>query len=173
MTQLGTGAPETPPAIAMITAAAVATDSSLRRTVSRPRPVLAMGLGAAGVLVAIVLMVVTRATPSKDAGTAGSATRATAAAVPSSPMTGTTIAPPSDWTPVAPTAAPQHNDTAAPPTVNAAPPARTAPTAAPQATPRVRPVASAPSGPAPAKASCNPPYEFDESGNKRWKRECL
>ena len=26
---------------------------------------------------------------------------------------------------------------------------------------------------APNKPSCNPPYEFDENGNKRWKRECL
>jgi hypothetical protein len=42
-----------------------------------------------------------------------------------------------------------------------------APRPHPQAAPAAAPPASA------AKPNCNPPYEFDESGNKRWKRECL
>ncbi len=176
VTQLGTGGLESPAAVSMITAAAVATDSSLRRTVSRPRPILAAGLGGAGVVIAIVLMVVTRTSPSKDAPTAGSATRATAVVTPSSPPSSAPAAASSgDWTPVAPMKAP-GSDTP-PPVVTAqvAPARPPPPPPAPPAPPHVRPVASAASAPpsTPAKGNCNPPYEFDESGNKRWKRECL
>jgi serine/threonine protein kinase len=179
-TQLGTGMPESRavvPVVGVITAAAVATDSSLRRTAPRPRGLMAAGGVLAALAIGGTLLVAMRSSPSKDAPTA-SATRETAAAVPSSPPSssapGTSASAASGaWTPVAtPPGAP-----IAPPGV-AAPPAPvrivSLPPSQPVA-PRVRPVAPAPASPvaAPAKPSCNPPYEFDESGNKRWKRECL
>jgi serine/threonine-protein kinase len=172
ITHMGTG-PDSPPAVAMITAAAVATDSSLRRTVSRPRPIVAAGLGAAGLVLALVLLVATRTSPSKDAPTAGSATRATAAVSPSTPSTSLpALATTSDWVPVAPTT---HAGEVTPPPAPAPPVRNPSPPPVVPAAPRVRPVASAAVAPAPAppKNNCNPPYEFDENGNKRWKRECL
>ena len=162
-------APESPPVVGVITAAAVATDYSLRRTASRPRGIAAAGAGLAALGVVAVLLVVMRGYPSKGTPTAGSATRATAVAVPSSPATLTPVVS-DEWKPVA-TAAP---GVAAP----SAAPARVAPLPASlPVTPRIRPVVTPPPSPPPAapptKPGCNPPYEFDESGNKRWKRECL
>jgi serine/threonine protein kinase len=43
-------------------------------------------------------------------------------------------------------------------------PAMPSPSAAPPSTPSALPA---------AKLNCNPPYEFDDKGNKRWKRDCL
>jgi serine/threonine protein kinase len=43
-------------------------------------------------------------------------------------------------------------------------PATPSPSAAPPPTPSALPA---------AKINCNPPYEFDDKGNKRWKRDCL
>jgi serine/threonine-protein kinase len=168
-TLVGTVAPESPPPVGVITAAAVATDSSLRRTASRPRGVAAAGVVLAALGVGAVLLVVMRASPSKDGPTAASATRATAVAVPLSPSTAAPAIS-DDWKPVVTAVAPA----VAPSTL----PARVAPLppSVPVA-PRVRPVTAPASTPAPAaapsKPSCSPPYEFDESGNKRWKRECL
>jgi serine/threonine protein kinase len=179
-TQLGTGMPESRavvPVVGVITAAAVATDSSLRRTAPRPRGLMAAGGVLAALAIGGTLLVAMRSSSSKNAPTAGSATHETAAAVPSSPPSsspGTSASAASGaWTPVATApAAP-----IAPPGI-AAPPAQVRIVALPPSqpvTPRVRPVAPAPVSPvaAPAKPSCNPPYEFDEGGNKRWKRECL
>src|ERR1700722_9088593 len=88
VTQLGTGMPESRavvPVVGVITAAAVATDSSLRRTAPRPRGLMAAGGVLAALAIGGTLLVAMRSSPSKDAPTAGSATRETAAAVPSSP----------------------------------------------------------------------------------------
>jgi serine/threonine-protein kinase len=168
-TLVGTGAPESPPVVGVITAAAVATDSALRRTASRPRGVAAAGVGLAALGVAAVLLVVMRASSSKDGPTAASATRATAVVVPSSPAT-VKPAVSDDWKPVV-TAVPAVAAPSAAP-VRVAPLPPSVPVA-----PRVHPVPAVPSSPPPAaapnKPSCNPPYEFDEDGNKRWKRECL
>jgi eukaryotic-like serine/threonine-protein kinase len=168
-TLVGTVAPERPRAVGMITAAAVATDSSLRRTASRPRGIAAAGAGLAMLGVGAVLLVVMRASSSKDAPTAGSATRATAVAVPSPPPTAMPAVS-DEWKPVVTAGPPAAAPSAAPVRVSPLPPSV-------PVTPRVRPVVAPPSAPppaaAPTKPSCNPPYEFDESGNKRWKRECL
>ena len=179
-TRAGIGAPAGPAMIGVITAAAVATDSAILRTVSpRSRGIVAAGVGAAGLALVGVLLMVLRASPAKDAPTAGSATHATALAVPSTPPSASAPPPATGvstgsgaWTPVVTTpVAPTPIATLAP-----VAPARTPATPPQPATPRPRPVASvAPVPPvaAPAKPSCNPPYEFDENGNKRWKRECL
>jgi tRNA A-37 threonylcarbamoyl transferase component Bud32 len=169
-TLVGTVAPESPPAVGVITAAAVATDSSLRRTASRPRGIAAAGAALAGIGIGVVLLVVTRASPSKDAPTAGSATRATAIAAPSTPVSASAAAPAvtGAWTAVAVVPAPIATQPAAPTRVAPQPPSvPVAPRPHPQGAPAAAPPASA------AKPNCNPPYEFDESGNKRWKRECL
>jgi serine/threonine protein kinase len=167
-TLVGTVAPESPPAIGVITAAAVATDSSLRRTASRPRGVAAAGVGLAGIGIVAVLLVVMRASPSKDAPTAGSAAHATAVVVPSAP-TAVVTAVTEAWKPVA--TAPVPTAAASATSVRVAPLPPSVPVT-PRPHPAVAPAAAPPSA-TPAKPSCNPPYEFDEGGNKRWKRECL
>jgi eukaryotic-like serine/threonine-protein kinase len=169
-TQIGSENPRTPPPIGVITAAALATDSSMRRTLSRPRGLAAAGAGLAAVGIGAALLVVLRAAPSKEATTAaGAASRSTAVRVQLSAPSVTVPSRADEWRPVATT----------PPAAIAAPaapiPVAPSPHGGPAA-PRVRPVPSAAppaAAPPPEKVDCNPPYEFDESGNKRWKRECL
>jgi serine/threonine protein kinase len=170
-TLVGTAGPESPPAIGVITAAAVATDSTLRRTASRPRGLAAAGMVLAGIGIVGVLLVVMRASPSKDAPTAGSATRATAVAAPSVRASASIVVPAvtEAWTPVATASAPTAAASATAVRVSPLPPSVPL---APRPHPPSAPTAAAPVA-APAKPSCNPPYEFDEGGNKRWKRECL
>src|SRR6185437_1018757 len=160
-------APSTPPAIALVTAAALATDSAMRRTVSKPRGVMAIGAAAGALVVAGLLFAFTRGAAPREAETAGSATHATSSG---------TLPPPAT-APVVSTAAAAWTAVPLPP-----PPSEKPVTALPLASPspastlRPRPAAApAPAAPvaAPAKPSCNPPYEFDQDGNKRWKRECL
>ncbi len=170
-TRVGTGAPESPPMIGIVTAAAVATDSLLGHTASKPRSWMAAAGGLGALAIGALLLVVMRASPAKDAPTAGSASHATAVTVPSSPpsTSGGASTLSEAWTPVATASPPPVVPPVATVRVSSLPPT-------PSATPRIRPVAPAPApapAAAPSKPSCNPPYEFDESGNKRWKRECL
>jgi serine/threonine protein kinase len=53
-------------------------------------------------------------------------------------------------------------------------PARVKPTTpSPSGAPPPAPAAPTPPALPAAKINCNPPYEFDDKGNKRWKRDCL
>jgi serine/threonine protein kinase len=180
---------ERPLAAGMITAEAMATDSAMRRTLSKPRSALAVGGAAAALGVVAILVFAMRSGSSSDATTAGSAAHATAVAAPSVPSTASpsvakvanTVDP--SWTAVptpppapgvsavsATAVSPQSLPTAAPPVVQAAPRPRPAFQGASPAT--LTPSGPA-AAPAPNKPNCNPPYEFDANGNKRWKRECL
>ncbi len=166
-----------PPPIGLITAEAVATDSTLRRTTSRPRGAMVAGAGAAAVGIAAVLVFAMRAGSPSPASTAASATYAPAtAASPAPSSVAVRTAATQAWTAVSVPAPAPSSSAMAVATSKGPPPS------APQAAPRPRPspvtpsAAAAPPPPpvtAPAKPSCNPPYEFDEDGNKRWKRECL
>jgi serine/threonine-protein kinase len=166
--------PAPPPAIALITAAAVATDSALRRTTSRPRGVVAAGAVAGAFGVAAVLLAITRGPSTKEAGLTGSATRpstdATGAAPPhdlTPPVSSITA--PAAWTAIPLTPAVPGKPANAPPQVGTGAP-RPRPVGGPPPA-AVAPAAAVPA--APPKPNCNPPYEFDGDGNKRWKRECL
>ncbi len=140
------------------TAEAVATDSALRRTVSKPRGVMAAGVALGGLGLAAALFLATRGTPSKDASTSGSASQATTGAAPPSASVSTRVVVPATaaaaWTAVPTTPHPEAS-------VHLAP----LPTSVPMA-PRPRPVATpSPAGASPAtpgKPNCSPPYEFDE-----------
>jgi hypothetical protein len=135
----------------------------------------ALALGALGI--GAVLFVATRAPQPKDAPAAASAIKTATAATanPSASSAGAAAAssPAGGWVAVPPPAhverlEPVSNTPSVPVSALAPlrPPPRTAPATAPGP-------AAAPASPAPGKPSCNPPYEFDENGNKHWKRECL
>jgi serine/threonine protein kinase len=159
------------PAIGMgaVTAAAVATDSVVRRTAPKSRGRLVAGaIVVAAVGVGGLLLATMRGTPadSKLAGTGALASPA--AVVPVLPASARLPAAPSEtstWTAVPPTAsAPPPASTMTSDALKSAPPL-------PLSTKRV--VLPAPAPPSSAKPRCDPPYEFDEKGDKRWKRECL
>jgi eukaryotic-like serine/threonine-protein kinase len=159
-----------PPVIGVITTEAMATDSAMRRTLAKPRGVMAAVMAAGIVGISLVLLVTMRAGPNKNASTAGSASHPTASAAPSPPAIAPAAAAssaPEGWiaVPVVTASAPSVRLVPTPSSLPlAARPHSLGPTASP-------PAAAAP--PPPGKPSCNPPYEFDESGNKHWKRECL
>jgi serine/threonine protein kinase len=153
-----------------ITAEAVASDSSILRGMTKPRGIMAIVLGTLGL--GAVLLVVIRTGRAKDATPIAPTTQAVVV-VPAAPTT-SVVAPPTVPPPVATPAW-----TAVP-----TPPAEPAVIESSAVTPRPKPVmpvapappvaVTAPTAKASAAApSCNPPYEFDEKGNKRWKRQCL
>jgi serine/threonine-protein kinase len=160
----------TPPVIGVITTEAMATDSAMRRTLAKPRGVMAAVMAAGIVGISLVLLMAMRAGSNKDTSTAGSASHPTASAAPSPPA----IAPvavassaPEGWTAVPVV-------TASAPSVRLVPTPTSLPLAAhPHSVAPTTPSPAAASPASPGKPSCNPPYEFDESGNKHWKRECL
>jgi serine/threonine protein kinase len=155
-----------------ITAEAVASDSAPRRSAVRPRGVQAGLIAVAALAIGGLLLIVMRGASSKDSPSVGTAAGASSVSVPS-----VAVAPPpasasatSTWSPVQ----------LPPETTIPAVPAEALRPAAPLATKRVGvpalPVATnvAPATTASAaKPRCDPPYEFDDKGNKRWKRECL
>jgi serine/threonine protein kinase len=171
---------EKPPAVGLITAGAVATDSFTRRAVPKSRGVMAAAIALGTVGIGAVLFVATRGPSPKDAGGAASAVHAAPAAAPSaSPSPAVSLAPPAGaWTAVTPDphAAPNAHTPSVPVSALAplrSPPRPVAPGQPPAlGTPPAAPGAAPPST-ATNKPGCNPPYEFDENGNKRWKRECL
>jgi hypothetical protein len=121
-----------------------------------------------------LLFVITRGPSTKGADLAGaSAQPSTGASVAmslrDSGPSATGITSPAAWTalPVVPSA-PEKRTTAPAQLAPVAPRPRPGPNTAPPAA--VGPVAPPA---APGKPNCNPPYEFDADGNKRWKRECL
>jgi eukaryotic-like serine/threonine-protein kinase len=170
------------PAVGPITAEAVASDPAVERSMAKPRggltaaAIVIVALGIGGLLLAAI-----RGGPSKDSTTFGTATGASRPAVAPGPSAAPSPASPvssSTWTPVVPAApaepvAPNVPSRAEPivPAV-ATRPALPAPTVAPARAPILAPPPAATAAPV-AKPSCEPPYEFDDKGNKRWKRECL
>jgi hypothetical protein len=167
-----------PLAVGLITAGAVATDSLTRRPAPKSRGVMAGAVALGSLAIGVVLLVAARGPQSKGAATPGSAAHSTATTTPSSASSPSGVpigSPPAAWTAVA---APHPESESRAPSVPVSalapprpPPRPIAPAAAATTPPPVTPAAAV--TPAPNKPSCNPPYEFDENGNKRWKRECL
>ena len=160
-----------------VTAEAVATDSVGRGTAARPRGVMAGAVVLAALGIVGVLVVAMRGAPATDSKGPGTPSRASAAAA---TVAASALAPASTspWAPVAPAAPVVPVVPEETPVSSAAP--RPAPAAPPVTKHTVTPspmVAATPapatSAPTPARPRCDPPYEFDDKGNKRWKRECL
>jgi serine/threonine-protein kinase len=156
------------PAIGFITDEAVSTEPKIVVRLRRPGRIAAAGAVAALVVLGGVAAIVRPAGPAPQATTIRSAAQAPAPMAPSA-----ALPPEPSSMVIAPVA-----DTVSPPSIRAS----DLPTA-PQRLPapvtgsaRPRPVTAptAPAAPATSsRASCNPPYEFDAKGDKRWKRECL
>jgi hypothetical protein len=135
---------------------------------------IAIAVGAVGVG-ALLLFATSRGPGAKDASSAATAARSTAATVQPAPAT-TVSTPPEAWTAVPTASASAAPPNRLPPTVPVSALAtvrHAAPGAAGQAPASPTPPVTPPAAPPASKTSCNPPYEFDENGNKRWKRECL
>jgi hypothetical protein len=158
------------PGVGFITAEAVSTEPKIVLRLRKPGRVAAASL--AGVLVLLVAGVALM----RPAGSAPDVTTIRSAVQPPS------VQAPSPLATVNPVVLPVATETAAAAAVRATdlPVAATRAVpalAAPSSKPHVAvPVAASPAT-APPVASphpgCNPPYEFDAKGDKRWKRECL
>jgi hypothetical protein len=147
----------------------VSTETKIFVRLAKPRGVIAIALGVLVVGVVVTMAIVRPGGPADDANTARSASQVTTApsAVPENPA-------PSPVATLAPS--PSVAPALASSWLSRPSPEATAPGVSAVAHPR--PLALAATGvpaaaPAVSKASCNPPYEFDAAGNKRWKRECL
>jgi tRNA A-37 threonylcarbamoyl transferase component Bud32 len=154
--------PRRSPFAGAVTAEAVSSDSAVGPGVARPRMARARIVGVAALGVGGLLLIAMRGALSKDSKSVGTATHASTAAVPPAAPSALPPAVPSassTWTPV----------------LAAAPVETVVSTDALKPAPIAPPVAKHTAAPAPsvAKPSCDPPYEFDAKGDKRWKRECL
>jgi len=111
-------------------------------------------------------------------GRSAIARRAAARSHPSAAATTSTTPPLASVAPLedsadVPTVAVTDLPSAAPPAGSSAPVLPPVP-AGPRVAPAVTaPVATATQAAPAARAGCNPPYEFDSEGNKKWKRQCL
>ena len=160
-----------------ITAEAVASDSAARRSAVKPRGLQAGLIAVAALAIGSLLLVVMRGASSKDSPSVGAATRASAVPVPSVavPPPVSAAATASAWTPVRLPAIVPAEPTIPAVSAEALKPAPAAPLATRRGGVPALPVATnvAPPPATASKPRCDPPYEFDAKGNKRWKRECL
>ncbi len=166
----GTVAPRRSANAGAVTAEAVASDSVVQQAMPKSRGGTAGAIAVALLGIGGLIFFAVRGGSPTSSKTLPTASSASAVAVP--PVVASVSAPASTstWTPVAPTAPAETAEPIAPPRPvpvatqavkrTATPPAVVAPTP---------PVTPAPA----AKPRCDPPYEFDDKGNKRWKRECL
>ncbi len=164
------------PAVGAITAEAVASDSADRRSANKPRGVAVSAMVVAALGVGGLLLVALRGAFPKDSRTSGTATALSTTPAPPAPPVAPSARFPSlpasasTWAPVVPAASLEPAE----PTVPSRPP----PIAPAVVTRRATPSPASTPTPAPtlapsARPRCDPPYEFDDKGNKRWKRECL
>jgi len=159
------------PAVGFITDEAVSTEPKIVVRLRRPGRAAAVG-GALGLAVlGVVIAIIRPAGPDPAVTTVRSAARSSLPQAPQAPSPVEPTQPVNEPAPSPPPAAPSESLTAAPRTVSAVV------TASPK-TRQLSQVASAAPVAAPppagsAHVSCNPPYEFDAKGDKRWKRECL
>jgi eukaryotic-like serine/threonine-protein kinase len=159
------------PGVGFITDEAVSTEPKIVVRLRRPGRLAAAGLAAGLVVLGAVVALIRPTGAGPDVTTVRSAAQPppVQAPAPSAPE---------------PTVVPVATEAMSPPTVRPS----DLPTATPRTPPAVvtastkpRPVTSVGvtgpvSTPPPAGSSrtgCNPPYEFDAKGDKRWKRECL
>jgi hypothetical protein len=134
----------------------------------------AFALGALGI--GGVVFVATRGPESKAVAPAASGIHVTTPVATTSSSAApavSLVAAPGAWTAVAPPPRPERLEPASnTPSVPVSALAPLRPPPHPATPGAAAPLTAAPPS-APNKPSCNPPYEFDENGNKRWKRECL
>jgi serine/threonine-protein kinase len=167
---LNPGPHSSPPTLAgPTTAEPVTTDPAIVPPQSLPAPslrrrALLLGAPAAVVLLIIGIIIARSGAPAAPAASASAASppNDAPAAAPESPPV------PAEAPPAAVTAALTSTPPSPPAVRTASAPEVSRPAASP---PRTKP-ATAPARNA-APKGCNPPYELDANGNKKWKRECL
>jgi len=157
------------PGVGFITDEAVSTEPKIVLRLRKP------GRVAAAALAGVLLLLGAGVALMRPAGSAADVTTIRSAAQPQS------VQAPSSSATVDPVVAPVASETAAaalratdlPTAAPRVAPAPAAPTSKPRAAAAVAP--SPPPSPPAASThpGCNPPYEFDAKGDKRWKRECL
>jgi len=170
-------APQTPSFAGPTTAVPVETNPSLRAGLpTRParRKILAVmaSSAAAGTAIVVAAFVAFRAGPASPQATSASGTTQATVAEPGASSSRPAARPPEP--------PPEHVDRPANVPVELLPQAapiatpglRLRPAAVPQPAPATPPAGPPPSA-SPSRRSCDPPYEFDEKGNKIWKRDCL
>jgi serine/threonine-protein kinase len=157
------------PAIGFITDEAVSTEPKIIVRVRRPGRIAAAAGVAALVVLGGVAAIVRPGGPAPQATTVRSAARTPVPLAPSSTVPAEPSSSP--FTPVPADSNPLPSIRAS--DLPTAPP-RVPPPVAANARPHPAAPATAAAAPtASSKPSCNPPYEFDAKGDKRWKRECL
>jgi|HubBroStandDraft_4_1064222.scaffolds.fasta_scaffold20188_4 serine/threonine protein kinase len=159
------------PGVGFITDEAVSTEPKIVLRLRRPGRMAVAALAAALVVLGAVVALVRPTGPGPDPATVRSAAQPSPVQAPSPSAAEPTVAPAVTEAPSPP--AVRLADL--PPAAPRIPPAAVTANSKPRS---VTPVACAApaSPPAPAGSShagCNPPYEFDAKGDKRWKRECL
>jgi len=165
----GSAARGSAPGVGFITDEAVSTEPKIVLRLRKPGRVAAAALAGVLALLGGVVALMRPAGPTPDATTIRSAAQPTIVQAPSSSATVNLVAPVATETSATAAARAPDLPVAAP----RAAPALAAPSSKPHATaPVAGPPATAPPT-ASSHAGCNPPYEFDAKGDKRWKRECL
>jgi eukaryotic-like serine/threonine-protein kinase len=156
------------PGVGFITDEAVSTEPKIVLWIRRPGRLAVAALAAGLVALGAVIALVRPTGAGPDVTTVRSAAQPPPVQAPSPSAVDTTVV-------LAPVEAPSL-----PPVHLSDPPAPRTTAAMATASAKTRPApqvgSPAPTSPPPAgtaRAGCNPPYEFDAKGDKRWKRECL
>ncbi len=159
------------PGVGFITDEAVSTELKILRRLKKPRGIMAIALGVVAVAVGGAIALVRQTGPADNVNTVRSATQVAGEVAPSAlaPSPGPSLASPAAETVTLSPGAAESATSPTKPAPNAASPVPRSRPAAMSST--TQPTSGSPV--TPARGGCNPPYEFDAKGNKRWKRECL
>ena len=157
------------PGVGFITDEAVSTEPKIVLRLRKPGRVAAAALAGVLVLLGGVVALMRPAASAPDVTAIRSAAQPSSVQAPSSSAT------------IDPVTLPVPAESAAAAPVHTDPPIAAPHAVPPLVAPASKSRAAAPVAPSPATAppvasshsGCNPPYEFDAKGDKRWKRECL